>query len=71
MSGRFGEACSSVCHCEDNVTCHHITGVCPSGCAATWAGTNCSVAHIASGKKADFFKHVTVTYIIMYTAIWL
>ena len=41
-NGRFGMECSEFCgHCNANAQCHHITGLCTTGCSPGFNGTLC------------------------------
>ena len=41
--GSFGENCSHLCHCYNNVKCDPFNGTCPNNrCASGWKGDSCS-----------------------------
>lgn len=37
--GLFGARCEELCDCGDNISCHHVTGVCD--CPRGWRGRRC------------------------------
>ena len=40
--GHFGEKCNYNCGaCLNGEPCHHVTGVCTSGCKDGWLGKHC------------------------------
>ncbi|XP_053396561.1 multiple epidermal growth factor-like domains protein 6 isoform X2 [Mercenaria mercenaria] len=40
--GRYGDNCANRCgKCQDNVTCHHVTGTCENGCKTGYFGQRC------------------------------
>uniref|UniRef100_A0A8R1DQP9 Uncharacterized protein n=1 Tax=Caenorhabditis japonica TaxID=281687 RepID=A0A8R1DQP9_CAEJA len=42
ITGHFGINCESSCHCEGNVKCDGVTGMCPGElCRAGWEGSAC------------------------------
>lgn len=44
--GLFGARCEEHCDCGDNVSCHHVTGVCD--CPRGWRGRRCEKGEPAS-----------------------
>ncbi|WAQ98611.1 hypothetical protein MAR_022991 [Mya arenaria] len=42
--GHFGQNCSQICHCYDNVSCDPFSGLCPnSKCSYGWQGPSCNI----------------------------
>lgn len=52
LSGKFGPNCRERCsgHCINNVTCNHISGVCPGGCEDGYIGALCNIGMLNSDR---------------------
>ncbi|XP_061168121.1 uncharacterized protein LOC133177046 [Saccostrea echinata] len=48
ITGRWGEDCKEICgFCKDGADCDKTTGACPSGCAAGYRSSQCTVECIS------------------------
>ena len=39
--GYYGDGCQHRCHCNDNLTCDYVTGMCLNNCDPGWMGDDC------------------------------
>nr|CAD7258119.1 unnamed protein product [Timema shepardi] len=51
ISGMFGEECSKPCECDNNSTCHHVTGQCR--CSNGWRGNRCDIPCLGGSYGED------------------
>ncbi|CAG2065277.1 unnamed protein product, partial [Timema podura] len=50
-SGMFGQECSKQCECDNNSTCHHVTGQCR--CSNGWRGNRCDIPCLGGSYGED------------------
>jgi len=44
LPGTYGTNCTKLCHCQPNVYCNTVNGLCPDDqCAYEWGGTACQI----------------------------
>nr|CAD7427863.1 unnamed protein product [Timema monikensis] len=51
ISGMFGQECSKPCECDNNSTCHHVTGQCR--CSNGWRGNRCDIPCLGGSYGED------------------
>ena len=62
--GTFGVACAMSCHCENNVPCDRVSGVCPGNlCTSGWLGRSCQTGLITGVEWLHYIVNSVMRYV--------